>query len=1668
MPTDRAAEQRSTVHVGVLGPIELDLEGEQIPLTSAKDRALIAHLASCVGHTVSIDDLIDTMWGEAPPRTAAKALQNHVVHLRRLLEPERHGSPRYLLTEPEGYRLTLPAESVDANRFERLVELGRRAYRDGHVTAAAETLHAALALWRGRAYLGLESTAMGSRESRHLAELRLLALEERIAADLDLGLARETVGELEGLLQDEPLRERLWTLLVLALYRSGRQGEALNAFARARRTLVDELGIEPGPELRRLQEQVLAQDQRLTGPTPVAALPDALVPASGPFVGRAAELVSLRAAWDRVVTSGISQTVFVRGSPGWGVSRLAAQFAAELADADFQVTLVTGPREVAVARTRPLLLVDDRRDEAESTITLPADQGPVLRLVLALPHQDGPADITRDLGPLEGEDVRAILCEYVDVDAADAALAEVQASSRGAPAAVHEAALRMARSMAATRVSGAAARAELVQQTLGQARGELLAGVTDYQEVTEQSSVVEPGVCPWKGLAAYDVADAPWFSGRERLVAELLTRVASARLVAVIGASGSGKSSLLRAGLLAALDAGALPGSEGWRPLLMRPGTHPMRELVWVCMRRAQPPPDRVADLLQRAVFGDGAADRAVLVIDQFEELWTMCADDAEREAFIAAVTSLVDSDSPCTVVLAIRADHVGRVGDHGDLARGLADATLLVGAPSAAELQRAVQRPAARAGLELDVGLVDAIVEDAEGQPGALPLLSTALTRLWSHRMGRHLTLAEYSRGGGLQAAVAHLAENAYSSLDDEDQSAARVLLLRLAADREGGAVTRRRVPLSELRALPNPRVAAVVEPLADARLLTVDAGSVEVAHEALFREWPRLRGWLDEHSQSQRVRRRLAMAATDWDQGGRDSGELWQGTRLVAGVEVMHAAPDEVTDVEREFLEAGQARQDAQRQDAERRAAATSRQNRWLRWILGGGAVLLAAASIAGVVAWRAEHQAASAQDQAEREARVATARELASSATSVVNEDPELGILLATAAVGTTRAFDGSVLPQAQEALHSAVSAARVVDVFPGMGGALAWSPDGSYFVPEGAEQSGRVEIHDPVTGEIVRSWVGHDVDLNDVSIAANGTLATSGDDGAAVAWNPRTGREIGRIDSPASPSDMWSPQLSADGSVLAAGDGGSGTVRIRNLRTGRQRNFSGLSRSWTLALSPDGTKVALASKPGRIGTYDVRTGRRLRWIAGTDLGPADMAWSPNGKWLLASLDADSRIWDVNSGALIATLLPGHRAYAPVVAWSPDSRLAGATGHDGFARVWSVDSGGAQLAGEYAATASRDGLLGIAFGPHSDRLMVGSFDVEDHVTVFDISPSGSAEVATARSVPDWVGLAVHPDGKRVFVTSRRYPARVVDARSGRGLGTFGERLPGDDPDAHMSRQLQLSPDGSKLFAAGFAGYGVWDTETGSLLFEKHPTHWWPAGAAWSSDGALLAVSGFRNGRTVVLDRSGKQVGRVNEDPKHESISVAFSPDGRHLATGRARTDVQLGKWGVTMWDWRTGDKNWKVDSEATALAFTHDGELVIASRLGPLLVVDGKTGQNVATLPGHVGGTTRVAVSPDGGTVATGGRDGLVRLWDTGTWTQRLALAGPNRMQVWGVGFGPDGRTLVSTGMDGTTRIWALDLEDLLTIAASKVTRGLTDQECRQYLHVDICSQSGVTGG
>ena len=688
----------------VLGPLAVRGARGPVDVVGGKERTLLAHLVSAAGHVVTVDELTVSLWGDHPPRAPGKALQTYVLRLRNALEPERRGVPTIVVTEGAGYRLAAAGHEVDASRFTQLARAGRAALDAGRPDEAAATLHEALDLWRGPAYAGFEETAFGRAERQRLDELRVSAREDRWAAEVDLGHYSSAVPELEHLVAEHPWRERAWGVLVLALFRADRQGEALGALERARTRLVEDLGVDPGPELRALHARVLAHDPELLRlPEPPAADPDG----------------------DVVLD--------------------------------------------AAARAESLAVV---RAEAGSV----AAAGEVLR--------DGRAALT--------------------------------------------------------------------------------AGLYALQTGIEPARLPRD-VCPWRGLEAYDVDDRSWFAGRERLVAELLARISSERLVAVVGASGSGKSSLVRAGLLGALGEDALPGSAGWTTMVMRPGAAPMRELASMALGAAQAVPSLGDLLLRLAEQGElDGVRRTVLVVDQLEEVWTACDDERERDvvprrAGRASPTRRTPGWSSSSA--ATGSPGSPTIPGSPSLVR---DATVLVGAPSPAEVRRMVEVPARAAGLDPRhrTGR-DARRTTRARNRDCCPCSPPPSSSCGSAAATTGSPSPTYVAIGGLPGAVAHLAEQAYFQLPEADRDAARIVLLRLAGRTGTGEVVRRRVRLSELDGPAPGRRVEVAAALAGDRLLTLAGDAVEVAHESLFREWPRLAAWLADDVSTRTVQHRLAVAA-------------------------------------------------------------------------------------------------------------------------------------------------------------------------------------------------------------------------------------------------------------------------------------------------------------------------------------------------------------------------------------------------------------------------------------------------------------------------------------------------------------------------------------------------------------------------------------------------------------------------------------------------------------------------------------------------------------------------------------------------------------------------------------------------------------------------------------
>jgi signal transduction histidine kinase len=450
-----------------------------------------------------------------------------------------------------------------------------------------------------------------------------------------------------------------------------------------------------------------------------------------------------------------------------------------------------------------------------------------------------------------------------------------------------------------------------------------------------------PGEPPFKGLEFFDEEDVDLFFGREQLTAQLVGHLREHRILTVVGASGSGKSSVVRAGVVPAIRRGGIladgtPTPQDcihWPVHVITPTNHPLKELAASMTQNTESvrataalmddltEDPRSLDLVVHRILSQSKAKHLLLVVDQLEELFTLCKDEVERQAFIDALlhAAVAEEDAPTIVVIALRADFYAHCAQYSDLRDVLAKFQIYIGPMIHDELRQAIEVPAKNNGWDFEPGLVNTLLREVGDEPGALPLLSHALLETWKRRQGTTLTLRGFIGAGGVHGAIAKTAETVFQQLTSEQQPIARNIFLQLTELGEGTQDTRRRVSLLELIPAPNaqPDVEEVLKILADARLVTTQKEGIEVAHEALIREWPLLRRWLDEDREALRFHRRLAAAVAEWERNGKDPSYLFQGSRLQQAIEWAEITP-RLNSPERTFIEAGLAEQ--QRGEQER----------------------------------------------------------------------------------------------------------------------------------------------------------------------------------------------------------------------------------------------------------------------------------------------------------------------------------------------------------------------------------------------------------------------------------------------------------------------------------------------------------------------------------------------------------------------------------------------------------------------------------------------------------------------------------------------------------------------------------------------------------------------------
>jgi WD40 repeat protein/DNA-binding SARP family transcriptional activator len=1556
-------DDRRVMQIRVLGPLEASVDDRVVALGGAKQRAVLAMLGLEANRMVSTDRLVAGLWGEHAPASAAKMVQNYVWRLRTAFEDDAGAE---IVTRGRGYELHVDPDCVDVRRFEALLaEANHAADADEPTDAARE----ALALWRGPALADVADEPFAASEIRRLEELRVEAAELAIAGDLAAGRHREVAAEIDALVGEHPLRERLHAQRMLALYRCGRQAEALEAFRDARRTLVEEVGVEPGAELRSLHEAILRQDRSLDVEPAVAELPAELEPGGAPaLVGRDGELAWLRARWVRA-GAGAGGVIVVIGEPGMGKTRLASELAAEVHRVGAAVFYAAGGArsEAAVAAigrarraTRPTLLVLDDADASGVVVAGLAELArelaakPVLALATAQDADGLPglgAEGSLALDPLDADAVRRIALLYAPRDAGgEVPVDELLAASRGVPRLVHDVASGWAQREATRRVVAFVPRAAAGRSELRSAEAGLAAGVVDLQAARARAERVAgrqaPVACPFRGLASFEVGDAEYFFGRERLVAELIARAVGAPLLGVVGPSGSGKSSVVKAGLLPALASGVLPGSDEWGQVVIRPGEHPRREL-------------------RSAGVDPGRGERVVLVVDQFEEVFTAGCDEGERAAFIDA---LVRTARAGIVVLAVRADFYGRCASYPALSRLLEANHVLVGPMHRDELRRVIELPAQRVGLLVEPELVDALLADVNDEPGALPLLSTALLELWQRRDGRRLRHATYERSGGVRGAVARLAEDAFGRLEAAQQDIARTVFLRLAGESTGGAVVRRRVALGELAS--GEDLARVLSVLTERRLLTMGATTVEVAHEALLREWPRLRGWLEEDAQGRRVQRHLADAAREWTEHGRDTADLYRGARLAVALEWRAGHEREVNTTERAFLDAGR--------------AAAGRAQRRLRMALAGVAALLALAVAGGVVA---VHQRSSAR----REARVAEAQRIG--AQALTQGDLARSLLFARQGVE----LDDSPTTRS-DLLAALLRSPAAVRIVRGEGtplNAIDLASDGRTLVV--GERGGSVVFLDAITGRPLGPPHRTGSVLEAVRFSPDGTrVAVIGNSAAAEPdielLDTHTQRGFARLSTGFDPSayvdHVGTVVFSPDSRVLAA-----------------DFLVSGL-------LSPDRRYAA---------RWDARTGRRLgspRPISShADGAPALAGFIAGGTRLVTSSVADGST--VIRDATTLRPLRRFRGAGSPAAVSPDGRVAALVAPDGSVRLLDLRTGGVHRLGARPNAP----VIAIRFTPNSRTLVTA--DTAAHIIVWDVKQATAVETF-AGLAGEVSQLTTSPDGKTVYSAERDGSVIGWDLAGLRRLGrpfTVGPASP--------TGVLAVTPQGSSFAVPNTDGsVDLFDSRTLTRVGHIR-LHAVAAGArqplvlAIAPDGRTLAV-GTRDGEVGFADaRSGRLLGPLQRAHIGPVRELAFSGDGRWLAS--SGTDHALYVWNVQRRE--PGKPFVELTGRATSLSASPDGTTLAATAVQ----TSGSGELDILSMP-HVAllahrltpPGNQIQFSRDGRRLFYGDNDGRVWTLDTRTWQfVGPPLVGQTKPRMFALS--PDDRILATTSSDGTTQLW-----------------------------------------
>jgi serine/threonine protein kinase/WD40 repeat protein/DNA-binding winged helix-turn-helix (wHTH) protein len=1704
---------------GVLGPVQVSTPAGPVEVDGARRRRLLAALILHVGEVVSTDRLLDIVFEGEPPASASTTIRSYIARLRKTLGEAEPGADELISTEQGGYSLRSGIDAIDTALFEASIETARRQIGERDPIGAAATLRLGLATWRGDAYGEFAFEEWARPEASRLEELKTVAHEELNDALLACGLAHDVVSATRGQISEQPLREKLRAQHMLALYRAGRQVEALRSLDEYQRELV-EVGLEPSDDLLRLARSIASHDPALRLDTPAGQ------PLRGYRVGSA-------------LGEGAHGVVYRAVQPGVGREVAIKTIRAELADDPEFIRRFDAEAQLVANLQHPHIvpIYDYWREPGGAYI--------VMRLLednLSARLATGPMDVVRvattarqlgralaaahRTGVVHG-DIKPsnVLVDESSAYLADFGVATLIESAAGdgsaSPRSGYESPELLSGEAPSSASDQFAFAVLLVQLLTGQLpfgtraiatphdrspsihvqRPSVPAPVDDvlwkatawdagsrYPDVETFVDHFDAALAgraepeqrdlelanPYRGLRAFTELDQGVFFGRDAIVGELLEHLErpgiDGKFVVAIGASGSGKSSVVRAGLLPSLRTGAVPGSEKWLIATMVPSSDPFGELDAALRSvatndpgpRAAAPDDReVLRILDAAV---PPTQPVLLVIDQLEELFTQMSDESARRSFVDGLARAIRRpDANLRVVATLRADFLDRPLRYSEFGQLVKHGTVTIVGMSAPELEAAVTRPAAGVGVEVEPALSTQIVADVLDRPAALPLLQFTLTELFERRSGPVLTLQSYSALGGVAAAVAGRAEAVFGQLTAAESELARRMFLRLVTVDESRSVSRRRALRSDLVSVANEpgEMDAVIDAFGRSRLLGFDHDpdtrepSVEIAHEALIGHWPRFGEWVASAGEGLRIQSQIAEATRTWEKQGRDHGDLYRGLRLQSALEWTDTQPDALSPMEREFVtaseDARQAEVEAERDQAERERRSYKR----LRGLLVGVGLLLVIALVAGGLAFlqqrRADDEAAAARvaaDEAERQTEVAVAAvedadlaTLISRSAALSAENPEVSILLALEA---ERRAPG---PVTEQGVLNALGSSRIpnrIASFSGLDVGACPTPTflGNDGLMEYAVVEGQLMSLDLTTGQVEDHGPGNEpcgVWLGDPAI----DRAVAGSPDAERSW-------IGSFGDPyAIELDQTGPMFLLDtnlaGNVVAFGGDieGEHVTFLYDATTGEPLGGpigDGIGRS--VAVDPSGSFVAASfqandtAQTGRLHVLDAETGNELFLIETTS--PAtSLTFDPTTLELIAGM-ADGQVMavDLVTGEIASTVTTRATAVVVEVGVRPDGLIVAVS--DGQIELVDRRSGPTgvvtALRDVRAARVRADGTV-VTLGTDGD------YEV--------IELEGNALVERSWSVDPFARVAFNA-GKASPLNQASQVVEVVDLATGQRT-EFELRTPDGTP--FVAGTVYPEPDGVWAIAAD-GTIARWEGET---MVERI-----------DFPGRLFTGTRFADTIAVIgPDADGNVVARL-VSLEHEAAGVLFTVAAPDAVSVHPSLDGGLHVFDTdgTLHTYNAnGEPIGEIETGARdALVNTMDpstGLLAVASAPGAVVVIDPASGK-VEPLPGN-DSVANLGFARGGQLLVITGFDGTVRVWDL----VRQASAG----LVWdGTGAGLSSPSWYDESSDS---IWVFTSGRLLEVpldpqrwverACEIVGRDLTPEEWERYVPGDEAPQS-----